>query len=97
MRNELPAKVRNCETGILNLDTGDGTHWTGYVKRKGKVLYFDSFGNLRPPKELVTYLRSSDPFVSISYNHERQQNFTDFNCGHLVLKFLQEKTHPRSF
>lgn len=96
MRNELPKKVRAYESGILNLDTGNGTHWTAYVKNNNKALYFDSFGNLRPPKELVSYLRSTGPCL-IRYNYERQQKFTNFNCGHLVLKFLNETAAAGQF
>lgn len=96
MRNELPKRVWQYESGIVNLDTGNGTHWTAYIKSSSKALYFDSFGNLRPPKELVSYLRSAGP-CSIRYNYERQQNFTDFNCGHLVLKFLYENSIQNHF
>lgn len=96
MRNELPKKVWKYETGIVNLDTGRGTHWTGYIKRNNEALYFDSFGNLRPPKEVVSYLRSAGPCL-IRYNYERQQSFTDFNCGHLVLKFLYENSTENRF
>lgn len=92
MRNELPKRVHKKETGILNLDTGTGTHWTTFVKHNDKALYFDSYGNLRPPKELVSYLNSAGP-CKIRYNHERFQRYTDVNCGHLVLQFLNENAH----
>lgn len=96
MRNELPDKVRKYETGILNLDTGNGTHWTAFVKHNSKALYFDSFGNLRPPKELVTYLNSSGP-CHIRYNYEQKQKYTEVICGHLALKFLQETANNLPF
>lgn len=92
MRNELPVKVHKYETGILNLDTGKGSHWTGFIKHNKQCLYYDSFGNLRPPKELVSYLNSSGPCY-IRYNYQQQQKFTDINCGHLVLRFLYENAH----
>jgi len=42
------------ESGTVNLDDarGSGTHWVAYAKRDNHVIYFDSFGNLRPLKEL---------------------------------------------
>jgi len=58
MRNNLPISgVRRNESGIVNLDDVDdpGTHWVAYAKRGDRVVYFDSFENLRPHKELVRY------------------------------------------
>lgn len=98
MRKELPAKVHKYETGILNLDSGggDGTHWVAFSKHDNKCLYYDSFGNLKPPKELVIYLNSAGPCL-IRYNYQQQQKFTAVNCGHLVLKFLYETAHRLPF
>lgn len=85
MRDTLPQKPRLNETGIVNLDRiqGEGTHWVAYKKFGKKVYYFDSFGDLRPPIELVKYLGNN-----IQYNTERQQRFDSVLCGHLCLKFL---------
>lgn len=98
MRDTLPNRVHSYECGIVNLDTdsGSGTHWVGYKKENNTAVYFDSFGNLRPPKEVVSYLRSSGP-CKILYNHDRFQLFTSMNCGHLVLQFLFHLTPPLSF
>jgi len=51
----LTSGARRNENDIVNLDdaTGPGTHWGAYAKRNNRVVYFNSFGNLRPPKELV--------------------------------------------
>lgn len=60
MRNNLPpGGPRVNESAIVNLDdeSGPGTHWVAYRKTGQDVLYFDSFGNLQPPKELVKYLK----------------------------------------
>lgn len=86
MKDLLPPKPWNKESGIVNLDnsSGPGTHWVAYRKRGSIVNYFDSFGNLRPPRELVNYFRGSE----INYNYERQQNYNAVNCGHLCLKFI---------
>lgn len=60
MRNQLPKKPYYNEDGIVNLDdcTGPGTHWVAYKKRGCKVNYFDSFGNLRPPIEVLNYFKN---------------------------------------
>lgn len=87
MRNALPStKPFINESAILNLSakSGGGTHWTCYRKNGQKVWYFDSFGNVKPPKELFEYLK----VPQIYYNYDRYQNFNTFVCGHLCLKFL---------
>lgn len=85
MRDKLPKNVHHNECGIVNLDSykGSGTHWVAYYKNGDQVEYFDSFGNLQPPIEIIKYLGSD-----IKYNYNRKQNFDSFNCGHLCLKFL---------
>lgn len=54
MRDELPYKPNRAECGVINLDTSEksGTHWVAYAKLNDYIEYFDSYGNLRPPKEL---------------------------------------------
>lgn len=91
MRNQLPEKVNKIEMGIVNLDDacGAGTHWVAYKKYGNEALYFDSFGNLKPPMELVKYLTSVDN-CDIKYNHNQYQDYNAINCGHLCLKFLYE-------
>lgn len=86
MRDSLPIRVWKYECGIVNLDksSGNGTHWVAYVKKDKKVKYFDSFGNLQPPIELISYLKKS----RIVYNRRRYQSFSSKNCGELCFKFL---------
>jgi len=57
MCNMLSTSGAHRNESIVNLDntTGPGTHWVAYAKRNNRVVYFDSFGNLRSPKELVRY------------------------------------------
>ena len=88
MRNNLPKNgPYKKESAIINLDDKHsiGTHWVCYNKIINKINYFDSFGNLKPPQELVQYFGSGS---KIYYNHERFQRFNTFNCGHLCLNFL---------
>ena len=95
MRNDLPkGGPRKRESVILNLDDkkGPGSHWVSYKKIDDEVIYFDSFGNLRPPSDLMNYLGVG----SIKYNHEIYQNYDTFVCGHLCLKFLCNQLKSRS-
>lgn len=86
MRDALPKRPRKIECGIVNLDSSDGTgtHWVAYYKNNNQKEYFDSFGNLPPPQEIIHYLGNTN----LRYNYEQLQNFNTYNCGHLCLKFL---------
>lgn len=89
MRNDLPTKgPKMNESCIVNLDSeeGPGTHWVAYKKRGSRVIYFDSYGNLKPPRELQNYLRNCE----IKYNNDVYQR-SGYNCGHLCLKFLNKR------
>lgn len=86
MRDNLPKKIKSKECGIVNLDSAKniGSHWVAYIKKGNYAEYFDSFGNLRPPKELIKYLNTEN----IVYNYSRFQKFNSVNCGHLCIQFL---------
>lgn len=89
MRDLLPSSGPNVfETGIINLDDnrGCGTHWVAYKKYHDNVMYFDSFGNLQPPLELISYFKN----CNIKYNIDMYQKLR-YNCGHLCLQFLYQK------
>lgn len=88
MRDKLPKKSKSIECGIVNLDLSknNGTHWVAYIKIKDSCEYFDSYGNLKPPVELINYLRSKN----IYYNYTTYQRFNSTNCGHLCLSYLKK-------
>lgn len=88
MRDTLPSHPKNVEKIILNLDSndGNGTHWVCFIKENKVVQYYDSFGNLPPPKEVITYLKNCNIF----YNRNREQQENTVICGHLCLLFLCE-------
>lgn len=90
MRDNLPFKIHQIENGIVNLDSfqGKGTHWVCYRKINDNIYYFDSYGNLRPPPELIEYFKSSSDNVNIYYNYTGKQKINSINCGHLCLAFL---------
>lgn len=89
MRDNLPLQMWKNECMVVNQDSieNSGTHWTCYVKKARNVYYFDSFGKLAPPLELIRYLGSE---TSIYYNSKRFQDYDTVICGHLCLKFLYE-------
>lgn len=86
MRDYLPTHPKKIECAVVNLDSiqNEGTHWVAYIKINNRSWYFDSFGDLKPPLEIVNYLRKTD----LQYNYNSYQNFNSVNCGHLCLKFL---------
>lgn len=86
MRDELPKVPWLMECGVINLDSSEnsGTHWVAYSKIKDYIEYFDSYGNLKPPKEFIAYVGPR-----IQYNYYNLQGNNSYNCGHLCLKFLR--------
>lgn len=92
MRNAMPKRCHKTESGIINLDSdiGSGTHWCAYYKKDRKSYYFDSFGNLQPPKEFLDYVGSQ---CTVFYNYKKYQHFNTFNCGNLCLEFLLKMSH----
>lgn len=85
MRDKLPKKPKKLECGIINLDisSGSGTHWVAYYKNGENSQYFDSFGNLQPPLEVIKYLGHN-----LKYNYLPYQTYNTVICGHLCLEFL---------
>lgn len=91
MRDTLSKKVGPLlkEGFILNQESirsMEGSHWCAVVKYYNDAYYFDSFGNLPPPLEIVRYLKG----VNIYYNVKRYQSYGSNICGHLCLKFLSD-------
>ena len=87
MRDRLPSKIWENETGIVNLDdySGKGTHWVCYKKLQHNIYYFDSIGNIPPPIELLQYFK---PATHVMYNNDNKQPINTSICGHLCLEFL---------
>ncbi|KAG5338420.1 GVQW3 protein, partial [Acromyrmex charruanus] len=84
----LPTEgVYRNESDIVNLNNADGsgTHWVAYAKRGDRAVYFDSFSNLRPLKELMRHL----DVTQIEYNRTPYQCYDQSNCKELCLQFLQ--------
>ena len=98
MRDALPDKTKDLESGIMNLDvsSGSGTHWTCWFKHskghiaqgssKSMCYYFDSFG-LPPPVEFNTYMN-----CDIYHSTYQIQKLGDVICGHLCIIVLYMMT-----
>jgi len=96
MRDQLPRKPNNVETGIINLDNSDapGTHWVAYAIDRCGIVYFDSYG-LAPPKEFYKYtsgLKNPKGFsIPIWHSTLPTQQLNDPPiCGREVLNVLDE-------
>lgn len=90
MRDDLPrSKPKRYECMVVNHDSikNSGTHWSCFVKINNDAFYFDSFGKLPPPLEIVDYLGSD---CRIYYNSKQYQKFNTIICGHLCFQFLYE-------
>lgn len=87
MKDRLPRIPNRIECGIVNLDSsdGEGTHWVAYVKYYDYCEYYNSYGDLKPPLEIVRYFKNLDIF----YNYTSYQKFNTVNCGHLCLSYLR--------
>lgn len=87
MKDKLPKHIWKNETGIVNLDnsSGPGSHWVCYKKLSDTIYYFDSFGDLPPPKELQKYFCCNK---QVLYNNTAVQTYDSVICGHLCLEFL---------
>lgn len=85
----LKKKKQQIECFVLNHETSksNGSHWTALAKNNNIAYYFDSFGNLSPPKEVLTYLGKK---TQLYYNVNRYQEYESVICGHLAIKFLRD-------
>ena len=86
MRNDpIEPWINKC--GVLNFNNSnqEGSHWVAWIKRGNLKMYFDSYGEGNPPKELVNYLGKNNLECRIN----RFQNYNDPPiCGHLCLEFI---------
>lgn len=90
MRDSLPKRPWKREAIVMNLDDshGVGTHWVCFRKNGNHVDYFDSYGNLPPPTELLHYLRGN--YISHNRNAFQTLEANSNVCGHLCLAFLMQ-------
>ncbi|KYQ56125.1 hypothetical protein ALC60_04948 [Trachymyrmex zeteki] len=86
---QLDELARRNESDIVNLDdaTVPGTHWVMYAKRNNRVVYIESFGKLRPSKELVRYFGNG--VTTIEYDRMSYQTYNQSFCGQMCMRFLR--------
>lgn len=84
----MPSKPNLFERGVVNMDDSQnpGTHWCAYIKEENTVYWFDPFGDIPPPKEIVLYFKN----CTIFYSCDKFQYFGTSNCGKLCLEFLAD-------
>lgn len=89
MIDRIFKKPRLYECAIINLENSSsrGSHWVAYRKIGNIVIYYDSLGNLRPPKRLQEYFKNCKVF----YNREKYQKIDESTCGQNCYKFLTRK------
>lgn len=87
MLDTLPKVPKKNESFIFNLnrENQEGSHWVAVKKRGLDVEYYDSYGDLQPPQELLDYLPKKS---IIRYNYCREQRPLLPECGHLCIEFL---------
>lgn len=94
MRDDLPEKIGDLESGTVNLDDsdGEGTHWVCYYNdpKSEYVEYFDSFG-LAPPTEVKKFLDTSGKKIRMSTG--QIQDITSRACGFYCCYYIIEREH----
>jgi len=55
MKDELQRIDKNTECVVINLQNSNesGINWVAYYKNNDKKYYFDSYGDVLPPKNLL--------------------------------------------
>lgn len=88
-RDLLPKRqpIMSLVINIQRSNNGEGTHWTSLIIFRKTAIYFDSFGSLNPPLDIIKYI---GPNVKIVHNYHRYQEYNTVNCGALCLIFLND-------
>jgi hypothetical protein len=91
-KDNLPFDIKN-GFYVINLDDskGTGTHWTGFLRSKNNIFYFDSYG-LPPPSEVMKILKP----LNVYYNDKIIQHINTSSCGYWVIAFSCWMYHVKS-
>ena len=73
-------------TYVINLNEykSIGTHWIGLCVNVNNVIYFDSLGVERIPKEIKNFIGNKN----ITKNIYRIQAFNSIVCGYFCIRFI---------
>ena len=93
-RNNLPNKIKK-GAYVINLDEykNTGTHWVSLFVKTNEVIYFDSFGVKRIPKEINKFINTTkssslERNKKIKANIFRIQACDSIMCGYFFIKFI---------
>ena len=84
-RNNLPNEIKK-GAYVINLDEYEhtGTHWVSLFVKANEVIYFDSFGVERIPKEINKFIGNKKIKGSIF----RIQAYNSIRCGYFWIEFI---------
>lgn len=71
----------------FNKENEIGSHWVSLALDGAACYYYDAYGSLPPPFEILDYLGDS---IDLYYNAKRYQDYGTTICGHLCLRFLYD-------
>ena len=81
----MPKKIKNgAYVTNLNEYADVGTHWTALYVKDNEVIYFDSFGVERVPKEIKRFIGHKN----IKANIFRTQADNSVMCGYFCVGFI---------
>ena len=85
LRDNLPNKIKD-GTCVTNLDeySDIGTHWILLYVKNNDITYFDSFGVVHIPKEIIKLIGRKNVIVNIF----RIQAFDSIMCGYFCIGFI---------
>ena len=85
LRDNLPNKIKD-GTYVTNLDeySDIGIHWILLYVKNNDITYFDSFGVVHIPKEIIKLIGRKNVIVNIF----RIQAFDSIMCGYFCIGFI---------
>ena len=85
LRDNLPNKIKD-GTYVTNLDeySDIGIHWILLYVKNNDITYFDSFGVVHIPKEIIKLIGRKNVIVNVF----RIQAFDSIMCGYFCIGFI---------
>jgi hypothetical protein len=96
MKDELKAPLsQGCY--IINLQDHNqgGSHWTAFIKDKGNIYYYDSFGVVPPQNIYDIFIKDSDNIYYLDQLDRRDQDIDATSCGWWSISFLYYMTNSK--
>ena len=88
-RDNLPNKIRD-GAYVVNLDeySDIGTHWIALYVKNNVVTYFDSFGVVHIPKEIIKFINRASQNKNIVTNIFRIQGHDSIMWGYFYIGLI---------